>query len=89
MSDLTYSPASVILVKVPSVSKFQWHSFSLTSSSIVDDNTMSIIIKSEGWWTNAFYDLVLAKPDGEADQMKCLPIAVEGPYGPASVDFLR
>ena len=50
---------------------------------------MSVIIKSEGWWTNALYNLVSAKPDREADQRKCLPIAVEGPYGSASADFLR
>lgn len=76
-------------MKIPSVSKFQWHSFSITSSSVAENHTMSIIIKSEGWWTNTLYDLVLAKPDGEAHQNKCLPIAVEGPYGPTSVDFLR
>ncbi|KAL3512756.1 hypothetical protein ACH5RR_025473 [Cinchona calisaya] len=86
---LTYTPTSVIFVKIPSVSKFQWHSFSITSSSLVDNHTMSIIIKSEGWWTNALYNIVLDKPDGESDQRKCIPIAVEGPYGPASVDFLR
>ncbi|XP_027123612.1 ferric reduction oxidase 8, mitochondrial-like isoform X2 [Coffea arabica] len=85
---LTYTPASIIFVKIPRISELQWHSFSITSSSSVDHHTMSVIIKSEGWWTNALYNLVSAKPDREADQRKCLPIAVEGPYGSASADFL-
>lgn len=80
---LNYMPTSVIFMKIPSISKFQWHSFSLSSSSSVDDGTISVIIKCEGSWTNVLYDMV------EAHNMKCLPVAIEGPYGPASMDFLR
>ncbi|CAK9137552.1 unnamed protein product [Ilex paraguariensis] len=86
---LTYPPTSVIFMKIPIISKFQWHSFTISSSSIVDDHTMSVIIKSEGWWTSSLCNILQAELDSDADQKKCIPIGLEGPYGPASVDFLR
>ncbi|KAJ7956180.1 Ferric reduction oxidase [Quillaja saponaria] len=84
---LKYTPTSVIFMKIPSISSFQWHSFSITSSSKVDDHVMSVIIKCEGWWTNSLYQIIQAELD--AHKKKCLPVAIEGPYGPASMDFLR
>lgn len=86
---LKYTPTSVIFVKIPSISKFQWHSFSITSSSSVDEHTMSVIIKSQGSWTSSLHDLINDELESDSDRMKSIPIAVEGPYGPASTDFLR
>ncbi|KAK3037532.1 hypothetical protein RJ639_030340 [Escallonia herrerae] len=86
---LKYTPTSIIFVKIPSISKFQWHSFSITSSSRVDDNTMSVLIKCAGWWTSSLLDILHAELDSNADQSKCIPIAIEGPYGPRSLNFLR
>lgn len=79
----------MIFVKIPSISKFQWHSFSITSSSSVDEHTMSVIIKSQGSWTSSLHDLINDELESDSDRMKSIPIAVEGPYGPASTDFLR
>lgn len=76
-------------MKIPSVEKFQWHSFSITSSSSVDDHTLSLILKCEGKWTNSLYHMIHEELDSAADQMKCIPVAIEGPYGPASMNFLR
>ena len=89
ITELKYTPTSVIFVKIPSISKFQWHSFSITSSSSVDDHTMSLIIKCHGSWTSSLYNLINDELESDSDQLKSLPIAVEGPYGPASTDFLR
>ncbi|KAM1129033.1 hypothetical protein ACFX2J_038761 [Malus domestica] len=86
---LKYTPTSVIFVKVPSISKYQWHSFSIISSSSVDKNTMSILIKSEGSWTSSLSNMIRTRQESENDQLKYIPIAVEGPYGPVSMDFLR
>lgn len=86
---LKYTPTSVLFLKVPSISKYQWHSFSIISSSTVDTNTMSILIKSEGSWTSSLSNLIQTEQKSDADQMKCIPVAVEGPYGPVSMDFLR
>ncbi|XAR50230.1 Ferric-chelate reductase (NADH) [Bertholletia excelsa] len=86
---LVYTPTSTIFIKIPSISTLQWHSFSLSSSSNIDEHTMSVIIRCDGWWTSSLYSLVQAGPGSHDKQMKCLPVAVEGPYGPASLDFLR
>ncbi|CAB4280702.1 unnamed protein product [Prunus armeniaca] len=86
---LKYTPTSIIFVKVPSISKYEWHSFSITSSSRVDENTMSIMIKSEGSWTSSLSHMIQTRQKSDGDQTKYIPIAVEGPYGPVSMDFLR
>ncbi|XP_016651074.1 PREDICTED: ferric reduction oxidase 8, mitochondrial [Prunus mume] len=86
---LKYTPTSIIFVKVPSISKYEWHSFSITSCSRVDENTMSIMIKSEGSWTSSLSHMIQTRQESDGDQTKYIPIAVEGPYGPVSMDFLR
>ncbi|CAL2257901.1 unnamed protein product [Prunus armeniaca] len=83
-----YTPTSIIFVKVPSISKYEWHSFSITSSSRVDDNTISIMIKSEGSWTSSLSHMIQTRQESDGDQTKYIPIAVEGPYGSVSMDFL-
>nr|XP_043605973.1 ferric reduction oxidase 8, mitochondrial [Erigeron canadensis] len=86
---LKYTPTSIIFLKIPCISKFQWHSFSIASSSIVDDDTLSVIIKCDGSWTNSLYDIVQGMSnDGHQRVHRCIPVSVEGPYGPASTDFL-
>lgn len=89
IAGLKYTPTSVIFLKIPSISKFEWHPFSVTSSSRIDEHTISVIIKREGQWTSSLYNKIHGEPDSEADQRACIPIAVEGPYGPASLDFIR
>ncbi|RDX77169.1 Ferric reduction oxidase 8, mitochondrial [Mucuna pruriens] len=86
---LKYNPTSVIFLKIPTISHLQWHSFSIISSSRADDRILSVIIKCEGWWTNSLYDLIHAELDKTADKRKGITVAIEGPYGPASLDFLR
>lgn len=87
---LNYTPTSIIFMKIPSISKFQWHSFSIISSSTVEDSTMSVIIKCQGTWTNALHDMVKDHLDVNVDKkINSLPVAIEGPYGPTSTDFLR
>ncbi|KAJ4712409.1 Ferric reduction oxidase [Melia azedarach] len=86
---LKFTPTSIIFMKIPIISKFQWHSFSITSSSSVDDNTISLLVKCDGEWTSSLYQMIHAELDSDADQMRCIPVAIEGPYGPATLDFLR
>lgn len=77
-------------MKIPRISRFQWHSYSIVSSSNVDHDTMSVIIKCEGSWTNSLYNIIHAEAASGSDhgQHKCIPISLEGPYGPSSMDFL-
>ncbi|GAV64603.1 Ferric_reduct domain-containing protein/FAD_binding_8 domain-containing protein/NAD_binding_6 domain-containing protein [Cephalotus follicularis] len=86
---LKYAPTSVVFMKIPSISKYQWHPFSISSNSSIDDRTMSMIIKCEGEWTSSLYQMIQTELKSNAGPMSCIPIAIEGPYGPAAVDFLR
>jgi hypothetical protein len=76
-------------MKIQSISRTQWHPFSITSSSSVDGDSLSVMVKCEGRWTSSLYELIQAEVDSDADQTNCIPVAIEGPYGPASMDFLR
>ncbi|CAK8562979.1 unnamed protein product [Lathyrus sativus] len=86
---LKYNPTSVVYMKIPTISHLQWHSFSIISSSKADENIMSVMIKCQGWWTNTLYDLIQTELNKGADKRKGIPVAIEGPYGPASLDFLK
>lgn len=86
---LTYTPTSVVFIKIPSISHFQWHPFSVASSSRIDENRMSVLAKCQGKWTNALFDMIQGTLIAETEKVQCIPVGVEGPYGPASVDFHR
>ncbi|KAG7537342.1 FAD-binding 8 [Arabidopsis suecica] len=85
---LNYAPSSFIFLNIPLVSRFQWHPFSIISSSSVDKHTLSIMMKCEGDWTNSVYNKVEEAANSEK-KINNITVRVEGPYGPASVEFLR
>lgn len=70
---------SSIFLNIPSISKLQWHPFTITSSSNLDPEKLSVVIKSEGTWSQKLYEK-LSQPS----PMNHLQVSVEGPYGPAS-----
>ena len=73
-----------MFINVPSISKLQWHPYTISSSSNLEPEVLSVIIKSEGSWTQKLYEK-LASPF----PVEHLSVSVEGPYGPASTHFLR
>ncbi|KAJ6829224.1 ferric reduction oxidase 2-like [Iris pallida] len=79
----SYAPMSNVFINVPSISSLQWHPFTVSSSSNLEPELLSVIIKKEGKWTQKLYQ-ELVKPSFEN-----LNVSVEGPYGPASVDYQR
>ncbi|KAK3037219.1 hypothetical protein RJ639_030112, partial [Escallonia herrerae] len=79
---LDYNPTSIMFVNVPSISKMQWHPFTVTSNHNMEPDKLSIVIKSEGNWSQKLYK-ALSSP------LDCLDVSVEGPYGPTSSHFLR
>ncbi|CAN7097213.1 hypothetical protein BRARA_I05641 [Brassica rapa] len=81
---LVYSPTSILFVNIPSISKLQWHPFTITSSSKLEPEKLSVVIKSEGKWSTKLYQRL-----SSSDEIDHLAVSVEGPYGPASTDFLR
>ncbi|XP_058768453.1 ferric reduction oxidase 2-like [Vicia villosa] len=82
--ELSYNPTSVMFINVPSISKLQWHPFTITSNSNLEQDKLSVVIKSEGTWTQKLYQL-LSNPS----PIDRLQISVEGPYGPPSTNYLR
>ncbi|XP_062000740.1 ferric reduction oxidase 2-like isoform X1 [Rosa rugosa] len=81
---LKYNPTSVMFINVPSISKLQWHPFTVTSNSNLELEKISVVIKGEGSWTRKLYQ-VLSSPS-TSDRIEAV---VEGPYGPAATHFLR
>ncbi|XP_057533601.1 ferric reduction oxidase 2-like [Amaranthus tricolor] len=80
---LCYNPTSIMFLNVPSVSKLQWHPFTISSSANLDQDKLSVVIKLEGSWSRKLYDLI------NSSSIDRLQVSVEGPYGPASSHFLR
>uniref|UniRef100_A0A7N0RGR0 ferric-chelate reductase (NADH) n=1 Tax=Kalanchoe fedtschenkoi TaxID=63787 RepID=A0A7N0RGR0_KALFE len=81
---LSYTPTSTIFVNVPSISRLQWHPFTISSSSSLEAQRLSVVIKSEGSWTQKL-NQILSSP-ASVDR---LDVSVEGPYGPATTNFLK
>ncbi|WOL09976.1 hypothetical protein Cni_G18730 [Canna indica] len=81
---LAFEPLSTVFINVPSVSSLQWHPFTVSSSSNLEPERLSVIIKKEGSWTQKLYR-TLASPLPQ-DRLQA---SVEGPYGPVSKNFLR
>ncbi|KAK1261703.1 Ferric reduction oxidase 2 [Acorus gramineus] len=77
----SYSTMSTIFMNVPSVSKLQWHPYTVTSNSNLEPETLSVVIKKEGSWTQKLYQQ-LSSPS-----LDHLNVSIEGPYGPTSVSF--
>lgn len=69
---------------MPTISKLQWHPFTITSNSNLEPDRLSVLMKCEGNWTKKVYDLIASPSVAERIQ-----VSVEGPYGPATTDFLR
>ncbi|KAL1360488.1 ferric reduction oxidase 2 isoform X1 [Arachis hypogaea] len=81
---LTYNPTSIVFINIPSISKLQWHPFTVTSNSNLEPEILSVVIKSEGAWSQKLYQM-LSVPSA----IDHLNVHVEGPYGPVSTDYLR
>lgn len=81
---LNYTPTSTIFINMPTISKLQWHPFTVTSNSNLEPDMLSVLMKCEGNWTKKVYDLIASPSVAERIQ-----VSVEGPYGPATTDFLR
>ncbi|KAH7513089.1 hypothetical protein FEM48_Zijuj12G0159500 [Ziziphus jujuba var. spinosa] len=81
---LKFHPTSTMFINVPSVSKLQWHPFTITSNSNLEQERLSVMIKSEGIWSKKLYQTL-----SSSVTIDRLEVAVEGPYGPVSTYFLR
>ncbi|KAF0891442.1 hypothetical protein E2562_009865 [Oryza meyeriana var. granulata] len=84
---LTHSPMSTLFVNVPCVSRLQWHPFTVTSSSGLEPDRLSVVIKRAGSWTQKLYETLSFLPTSQPGH---LDVSVEGPYSQAaSASFLQ
>jgi hypothetical protein len=77
---LRYNPTSTLFVNVPSVSRLQWHPFTVTSSSSLQPDTLSVVVTNRGGWTRKLYEAVSSLPPSGGH----LGVSVEGPYSAAA-----
>jgi NADPH oxidase 5 len=77
-----YRPADYMFVRIPSVSHFEWHPFTI-SSSPEDADRLGIHVRSLGNWTRAVYRRFEGR-DPEK-QYAPVPIVLDGPYGTPSM----
>lgn len=73
-----------MFINVKSISKIQWHPFTVTSNCNIDPDKISIVIKSEGNWSRNLY-----KRLASSTPMDRLEVSIEGLYGPPSTSYLR
>ncbi|XP_031393126.1 ferric reduction oxidase 4 [Punica granatum] len=83
---LKYNPTSILFVNIPSISKLQWHPFTVISSSSLESETLSVAIKCHGSWSQKLYQTLMSSTSPPLDRLE---VSVEGPYGPSSMNFLR
>ncbi|KAL8495175.1 hypothetical protein ACS0TY_019370 [Phlomoides rotata] len=84
IKSLAYTPTSIMFINIPSISRLQWHPFTITSSCNLESDKISVLIKREGSWSTKLYEM-LSSPSS----INRLDVSVEGPYGPPSTHFLR
>ncbi|KAK2162745.1 hypothetical protein LSH36_92g01022 [Paralvinella palmiformis] len=83
----TMEAGQYIQIQCPSISRFEWHPFTLTSSP--KEDFFSIHIRLVGDWTNALAEACHVNEDGLQDPGKMPRLAVDGPYGTCSEDAYR
>jgi NADPH oxidase len=86
-----YEAGHYIWVNVPTISKWQWHPFTLTSAPHEDH--LSVHINLTGDWTKAVGSYLAPPPQKgkkisethiNIDQKFSIPVRIDGPYGTAS-----
>ncbi|KAJ7969896.1 Ferric reduction oxidase [Quillaja saponaria] len=82
IAGLYYNPSSIMFLNVPCISKLQWHPFTVSSNCNMEADKLSVVIKSEGSWSQKLYQEISSAVDR-------LEVSVEGPYGPTTSHFLR
>ncbi|CAK7324663.1 unnamed protein product [Dovyalis caffra] len=79
---LYHNPTSILFLNVPSISKLQWHPYTISSSCNMEQDKLSVVVKRLGSWSQKLYQEI-------SSPLERLEVSVEGPYGPASSHFLR
>jgi len=82
ITGLNYNPTSIMFINVSSISKLQWHPFTVTSNCNMEADKLSIVIKRGGNWSQKLFQQL-------SSSVEHVKVSVEGPYGPTSSHLLR
>ncbi|XP_068165263.1 cytochrome b-245 heavy chain [Antennarius striatus] len=76
-----------VFIQCPSVSRLEWHPFTLTSAP--EEDYFSAHIRIVGDWTQALYKACGGDATEPLEAWKLPKIAIDGPFGTASEDVFR
>ncbi len=82
-----FEPGAYVFVRIPALSAFEWHPFTISSAPERSDR-LSLHIRSAGNWTTALHELYQQQVQGGRrgdDPRVRLDIELDGPYGTPSV----
>jgi predicted ferric reductase len=79
-----FQPGDYLFLKVPKVSRFEWHPFTI-SSSPEEQKDLSVHVRGLGNWTRALYEVVQHLPEDDP----YLPVEIRGPFGAPSSRIFR
>uniref|UniRef100_A0A673AY51 NADPH oxidase 2 n=1 Tax=Sphaeramia orbicularis TaxID=375764 RepID=A0A673AY51_9TELE len=76
-----------VFIQCPSVSRLEWHPFTLTSAP--EEDYFSAHIRIVGDWTEALYQACGGDRTEPQEAWKLPKVAIDGPFGTASEDVFR
>nr|ABC72118.1 gp91phox [Siniperca chuatsi] len=76
-----------VFIQCPSVSRLEWHPFTLTSAP--EEDYFSAHIRIVGDWTQALYEACGGDKTELQEAWKLPKLAIDGPFGTASEDVFR
>ncbi|KAM3857061.1 NADPH oxidase 2-like [Diretmus argenteus] len=76
-----------VFIQCPSVSRLEWHPFTLTSAPEEDHFTAHIRIVGD--WTQGLYEACVGDKAAPQEAWELPKVAIDGPFGTASEDVFR
>eukprot|EP00934_Nitzschia_sp_Nitz4_P003289 Nitzschia sp. Nitz4//scaffold6_size259037//164674//166857//NITZ4_001091-RA/size259037-processed-gene-0.25-mRNA-1//1//CDS//3329556944//3279//frame0 len=82
-----YTPGQYAELKIPEISHYEWHPFTIASAPKNRKSTVTFYIKASGRWTNQLYDLV-ATNTGYDTLKASMTVHLRGPHGAPAQNYL-
>ncbi|KAM7365791.1 hypothetical protein PAMP_016696 [Pampus punctatissimus] len=76
-----------VFIQCPSISRLEWHPFTLTSAP--EEDFFTAHIRIVGDWTQALYEACGGDKTEPQEAWKLPKVAIDGPFGTASEDVFR
>lgn len=92
-ASFNYQPGDYLFIKCPSVSKYEWHPFTISSAPERPD-VLSLHIRAAGSWTGKLYQLFREQREewirsSSSQPEQGVPVYLDGPYGTPSTHIFE